>query len=415
MIKAVIYILLGVSITGGTAVALGKLLLARLRLRLYRNERWLFSFMLGSACFSGLLFALAALHLLYKGVFLAVAALAILGAWRFGRFAEPTADPPPLPRYWKWLFWCAWIFFGAIYLCYAMAPELSPDGSTYHLGLVLTLYRAHGFIPIATDFYKNMPAGVEMLFLPAFAFGKHSAAAMVHFLFLLVLPLLIVSFGRRFRLPAAGVFAALLVFASPVAAIDGTSAYVDIGLTAVLFALFYLLQIWDQERGRSLLIAAGILSGFAFAIKYTGAAGLIYALLFVGWRRQRSGLQALKALAAVAGIAALWILPWTVKSWVTVGNPLTPFFNGLFPNPYVHPSFVETWTRNLRHYDLPSYWRLPMEVTTWGVTTNGLIGPIFLLAPFGLFALRGREGRRILFCGLLVFLPYFGNIGTRFL
>lgn len=415
MIKPVLYILFGVLLTGATSVALGRMLVARLRLRLYPDEQWLFSFLLGSACFSGLLFALAALHLLYKGVFLGVAALALLAAWRFGAWAPAPEARPPWPRFWKWLFWGAWSFFGVVYLCYAMAPEWSPDGSTYHLGLVQTLYRAHGFIPITTDFYKNMPAGIEMLFLPAFAFGRHSAGAMVHFQFLLVLPVLIAAFGRRFRFPEAGVIAALLVFASPVAGIDGTSAYVDIGLTAVLFALFYLLQIWDEDRGGNFLVAAGILAGFAFAIKYTGGVGLIYALLFVGWRRRRTGLPVVKPLATLTAFALLSILPWTLKSWIVVGNPLTPFLNGLFPNPYVHVSFVETWAGNLRHYELPNFWRLPLEVTTLGVATRGLVGPVFLLAPFGLFALRSRMGRRILFCALIVLLPYPSNIGTRFL
>lgn len=415
MIKPVLYILFGVLLTGATSVALGKLLLSRLRLRLYREEQWLFGFVLGSACLSVLLFALAALHLLYKGVFLAVGLLAILAAWRFAPLTPVADDRPPWRPFWKWLFRCAWAVFAVVYLFYAMAPEWSPDGASYHLGLVLKLYRARGFIPIPTDFYKNMPAGVEMLFLPTFAFGKHSAAAMVHFLFLLVLPLLIVNFGRRFRLTEAGVFAALLVFASPMAGIDGTSAYVDIALATVLFALFYVLEIWERERARGLLAAAGLLAGFAFSIKYTGGIGLVYALLYIGWRRRRSGLPLLRPLALLISVALICILPWTVKSWIMTGNPVIPFLSGLFPNPYVHPSFVEEWSRNMRHYGLANYWRLPFEVTTLGHTTAGFIGPVFLLAPFGLFALRTREGRRVLLCALFFLLPYFGNIGTRFL
>jgi hypothetical protein len=415
VIKPVLYILFGVLLTGATSFALGRLLLSRLRLRLFREEQWLFSFVLGSACLSVLLFALAAAHLLYKGVFLAVALLAILAAWRFAPLTRTSDDRPPWPPFWKWLFRCAWALFATVYLFYAMAPEWSPDGASYHLGLVLKLYRSHGFLPIPADFYKNMPAGVEMLFLPAFAFGKHSAAAMVHFLFLLVLPLLVVNFGRRFHLTEAGVFAALLVFASPMAGIDGTSAYVDIALATVLFALFYVLEIWERERARGLLAAAGLLAGFAFSIKYTGGIGLVYALLYAGWRRRRSGLPVVRPLALLISVALIFILPWTVKSWIMTGNPVIPFLSRLFPNPYVHLSFVEEWSRNMRHYGLPNYWRLPFEVTTLGGMTRGFIGPVFLLAPFGLFALRSREGRRVLLCALVFLLPYFGNIGTRFL
>src|SRR5262249_1483792 len=60
-------------------------------------------------------------------------------------------------------------------------------------------------------------------------------------------------------------------------------------------------------------------------------------------------------------------------------------------------------------------WTLPLEDTIRGEITQGLVGPIFLLLPLALFALRYREGRRLLLAGVLVFSTYFANIGTRFL
>ena len=78
-----------------------------------------------------------------------------------------------------------------------MAPEISPDGSTYHLGLVGRYIRERGFHRITTSMYANLSQGVEMLFVPPFAFGRHSAAAMVHFAFLLALPLAIALYARR--------------------------------------------------------------------------------------------------------------------------------------------------------------------------------------------------------------------------
>ena len=47
MIKPVASILFGALFTTVTAAALGRLLLARLRIRLYRSEQWLFSLLLG--------------------------------------------------------------------------------------------------------------------------------------------------------------------------------------------------------------------------------------------------------------------------------------------------------------------------------------------------------------------------------
>ena len=138
--------------------------------------------------------------------------------------------------------------FGIVYLVNALAPEMSPDGSTYHLPLVARYLSAHAFEPITSNLYASLSQGIELLFLPAFSLGGPSATAMVHFLFLLDLTLMMICYGRRFGFPVPAAVAAFLVFASPIVGWDGTSAYNDVAAAAILFALFYLLQIWDQER-----------------------------------------------------------------------------------------------------------------------------------------------------------------------
>ena len=79
-----------------------------------------------------------------------------------------------------------------------LAPEISPDGSGYHLGNVVRMWRNHGFDWGYPSMYAYLSQGTEMLFLFAFSFGRHSAAALVHFAWLCTLPLLMVCWGRRF-------------------------------------------------------------------------------------------------------------------------------------------------------------------------------------------------------------------------
>jgi hypothetical protein len=50
-----------------------------------------------------------------------------------------------------------------------------------------------------------------------------------------------------------------------------------------------------------------------------------------------------------------------------------------------------------------------------GGVLSGLIGPVFLLAPLGLLALRSPSGRRLLLPAVLFGIPYLANVGTRFL
>jgi hypothetical protein len=377
--------------------------------RLYRTEEHLLGFVTGAGLLSLLVFAACTLGVARKGLFiwLGIAILAL--AWRRGVY-KPLGEPlPPLPRLWVGILLAAFAVFGILYVTNAMAPEYSPDGASYHLGLVARYLRQHRFSLVATNMYANLSQGVEMLFLFAFAFGRHSAAALVHCSFLFALPLLMLSYARRFGIASAGACGALLVFASPVVGIDGVSAYNDVAVAAIIFAVYYLLRIWEVERDSRLFVPIGLVAGFAYAAKYTAVVILLYALGFVFWKSRSR-----RALLVISGCALLMMLPWMVKNWLWVGNPFAPFANALFPNPYLTPGFERDYIESLRHYNLGSYWNLPAEVTVRGGLA-GVLGPVFLLTPLGLLALRSREGRALLGAAAVVSLPYLGNIGTRFL
>ncbi|HET8547108.1 MAG TPA: hypothetical protein VFL57_03850, partial [Bryobacteraceae bacterium] len=205
------YILLGLLLTALTSVSSGLLLLRGLRVRLHRLEHYVVAYLCGAAVLSLLVFAMAAAHLVYKGVFVAVGVLVVAvclytRAWR-------QAGPPAaaLPRAWQILFVAVYAIFGCIYFIYAMAPEHSADGMSYHLGVVARYYRERGFVPWTENMYANLPLGLELLFLFAYAFGRHSAGALVHWTFLMVLPLAVLCHARRTGFTRPGVFAAVLV------------------------------------------------------------------------------------------------------------------------------------------------------------------------------------------------------------
>ena len=64
-----------------------------------------------------------------------------------------------------------------------------------------------------------------------------------------------VCWGRRFGFAGASIFAAILIFASPVIGKDGISAYNDLAVATLIYAVFYLLQVWDESNQANLLIA----------------------------------------------------------------------------------------------------------------------------------------------------------------
>ena len=413
--KQLAYISFGWLLTVLVSWCMGKLLFRRLRVRLYRQEEDVMAFMLGSACLSMLVFLICGMHLAYRPVFITVA-LAAVAAGIQQRIWQAGGEPlPRLSRSWRLLFFIVWVSFGVVYLVNAFAPEASPDGSSYHLGLVAQYARVRGFPAITDNFYASLPQGMEMLFLFAFVWGRHSAAALVHCTYLLLLPFLILNYGRRLRMPAVGAAGGLLIFAAPVAGITGTSAYNDVAVAAVAFAVFALLEVWFEQRQAALLVPIGILAGFDFAIKYTGFMASIYAAGLIAYASWRSRKAVLRPTLLVAVSAAAVIIPTLVKNWIVVRNPVSPFFNRVFPNPYVHVNFEEEMSSRMRSYEVHSLQELVYDVTTRGDKTQGVLGPVFLLAPLSLLALRCAPGRRLLVGALAFLLPYPSNLGTRFL
>jgi hypothetical protein len=173
-------------------------------------------------------------------------------------------------------------FYGALYLINALAPELEPDARMYHLGLTSEYVRLGGF-PSRVGFYEMLPQGFEMLFVPAFAFGRHSAARLVHCAFLLATVPLMLRIGRRLgcrRERRAGRGGAVLLRAG--CGITGTSAYTDAGGVFFTLATFYALLVWRDTRDARYLAVAGITAGFCYAIKFPGGLVAILAAVVRG-------------------------------------------------------------------------------------------------------------------------------------
>ena len=329
-----------------------------------------------------------------------------VGAPHFEDFAKAPAD-----RVVFWLAAAALTCYGSLYLINALAPELQPDAAGYHLGLVSEYVRL-GRFPSRVGFYEMMPQGLEMLFVPAFAFGRHSAAKLVHFAFLLATVPLTLGIGRRLQLPEGTTLAAAVIyFCTPVVGVSGTSAYNDAALVFFVLATFYLLLVWRDSHDGRYLLPAGITAGFCYAIKMPGILVLPLALAFViaETRAMRRGTVVPLMAAALAVMA-----PWMLRDAIMSGNPVAPLFNWIFPNPYFHASIEKELASGLGSFGGMALWRIPYELAMGG-RLQGIIGPVFLAAPLGLLALRRRAGRLCWLAAALLAAPWFWNAGARFL
>jgi hypothetical protein len=415
--SAVLAAVAGAMFTAFSCQALGLCIVRKLTMPLSRLEEYLFAFFAGSAVFSLLMFAVLVAHAGYTPVIVMVG-VACIALWLF-RFRTGQcyiAAPGRLPKLWFAFALILCFRFTLLYVSRAIGPEYSSDGTTYHLAVVAEYLRKAHFPLITTNFYASLPEGLEMLFLAAFSIGRHSAAALVHLLFLFALSVALVLFGLRFQVAKAAIGAMVLFYLSPIVGFDASVAYNDVALAAACFAMFYALQIWVAQKDNDrLLILAGLFAGFAGAIKYTGFFAPVFSVGFVLWAGRASLAELKIRLAFVVIPASLLIAPWLIKNTIEVHNPVSPFANRLFRNPYTHISFEEEYRANMTHHNGVTRAEIPLEVTFSGARLQGIIGPVFLLSPLALFALSTPIGRQLLLVFVFFFLPYFSNIGTRFL
>ncbi|MEZ5362640.1 MAG: glycosyltransferase family 39 protein [Bryobacterales bacterium] len=421
--------LFAAALTLTTAALLGRALMGPLggvRAALTRSEYCLFSFGIGAAALSFAVLALAVAHLAYDAAFWALAILSAAAWFRWGRNRGGEATSPPLEGGWVWrsAWYVAFCVYGWLYLINALAPEIGSDSLGYHLGLVFRYYRDHQLTPITTSIYAFLSQGAEMLYLFAFAFARHDGPKLVHLAFLFGSALGIILLARRAGHHRAGYLAALLYFCSPVVGNDAITAYNDCMLAFYQLLLFYGLLVWNERRDPQWALVLGVLAGFGFGIKFTAvfaAAGAFLAFAYGQWKANRAAF--LKPVALFILAAAPLALPWPARNWIVAGNPVAPFYNDIFPNPYVTIDWERNYRKYLLHYKIPEeshgwrdYLERPLEATWYGRRLGGFTGPVFLAAPLALLAI-GRPLAGPLWGAVgLTILPWLiSNGGTRFL
>jgi hypothetical protein len=372
-----------------TAFALGLIVLRR------RTAPFEIALALGAVIESLLVFLLLLANAAHWGVFLALAGVAIAAAWRQGwRRADPLKSIPTA----GFIIFAA---YGVWYLVNALAPETTPDGITYHLGLAREYVRLGGF-PDHVTFYDLIPQGMEMLYTVAYAVGRHPAAKLVEFAFFLAGVPVIFRLGQRLGMNGVNsLMAAAFYFCAPVIGLTGASSYNDAAGVFFLLAALYLLL--DHRY-----FQAGICAGFCYAIKMPG---ILIAACAVVWllTRRRARPAAILALGAALGIA-----PWMLRAFLATGNPFAPLASRVFPSPYFHIATEIDLAAGLRSMKGVTWAQAPWELAL-GDHLAGTYGPLLLALPLGLLALKRREGRLLWLGAAILAAPWITNSGARFL
>ncbi len=220
-----------------------------------------------------------------------------------------------------------------IALVFSLMPPTGWDGIQYHLVFPKLALQQGRFSPPPDNLSLSNPSLVELLFLAAMGLKSDSAAQVIHWSYLVLTLGAVLVFAGRYFTWRMGWLAAAILIAVPSVLLISTWAYNDAALMLyTLTALFWTLRAIETKRARDFILA-GILAGCALGEKYTAgfvALALGAIVLFQnGWRVPT--LHALRN-ALLLGLVALALgLPWYVRNYFFVGNPMYPFvFGGLY-------------------------------------------------------------------------------------
>jgi len=334
------------------AVAVGTGLLV-LRLLSIKNCTFLEQFVLGLACGLGVLSfgsaALGGVGLLTRSWMLlwllVAAACAAASYWAAakGRKAEATPAPlPPWPRKSKilWTLYALVAAFGVVYFLSCLAPPI--DGDTLHsyLHVPRQFVDAARIINLPYEVHANVPLNIQMLSAMALLVsGDELAQLVAGFTMLAGCCLILLVLGRRYLNVHAGLLASLL-FASMICVSSlAPTAKVNLGWAFFeLASLYCLARWWSGEQLRSWLLLAGLLAGLALGTLYAAAFTILAVCFFLSWLSFRKGPRGLISdLLCYCVPAFALALPWLLRNYLDVGNPVYPVGNAFLGLPSAMP------------------------------------------------------------------------------
>ncbi|MCX5795925.1 MAG: glycosyltransferase family 39 protein [Elusimicrobia bacterium] len=313
------------------SMGLGRILLKPLALPYAdQAERSILEAGLGLGLLSHTLFMFGLLHLWKPAPLAVLFVLMTMTAWTAAR---PLWNKLSIPTRLTWpqALFAAPIFLAALYgLISANAPPTEWDSLAVHLELPKLYAQLGHLLPLRWLSHGFDPMAVEMFYVPALVFKSAELPALVALLFEGLMAAALWALGSRISSRPAALAAVALFLCQPaVVSVSGTPG-TDFGVG--LFAMLAFWTAWravETRQGRWLILS-GALSGLAAVSKTTGvflAAALAAMLAFVALRQERA---LRKWTLAWAAAAALFALPWFLRTFIYMHNPIWPYLPQLF-------------------------------------------------------------------------------------
>jgi 4-amino-4-deoxy-L-arabinose transferase-like glycosyltransferase len=279
-------------------------------------------------------------------------------------FHRPTIASERLDGWAKLMLACV-IAAALLNLLSAMTPPFEYDALEYHLGAPAEYIKAGRIIALPHNFYSNMPQLTEMLYLLALKMSSGVAAKLLHWAFGVLSAVAVYAVTARLWKKQIGLTAAALFYCIPLMQDLSETARIDLATTFFAVLAFGCLLVWQQERrpavercaGSGLrraeaassaqagdprttltafhrsatttgfwFCAAALAAGTAVATKWTAVAVVVLpALIFLVVATKSFRLPSVFCL-----LSSVFVVPWLLKNWLFMGNPVYPLFYGVF-------------------------------------------------------------------------------------
>ena len=299
----------------------------------------------GFVALSWLGFSVCATHLLNHWlVFMVLSLTFFLGVAQILKQEYKSPELKYGPFTWVMII-CLGLFLFACLLG-ALTPAQKWDEQVYHL-LLPKLYFIHsGFYNMDANVYSAFPQDQEMVYTLAMSLSDSIGAKLFHFACAVLVLAALVLLGKEiFKDARAGVWAAVFFAFCPTFYFEAKSAYIEMSVCFFVLLSVYGAFRFKEQQSLKWLVASALLAGAGLATKYTVYAGLSANLLLIFlWSKKKRLSKTFLYLC----LAVSMLIPWFVKNLILTGNPVFPFFPGLFHGSDWDRLFVSRWYYSLR-------------------------------------------------------------------
>ena len=402
--------------------------IGRLFLKLFRvhdcerSEEIILSIGLGIGLIAFFIYLLGLFSIFFAKLFLLAILVALPCSYKeiyslFKYFKSKLLDLGRMDR--KELVLIAALFFlMAFNVLSALAPISSMDALTAHFAFP-KIYMQKGYItPLPDYWYSYFPTIMQMINLLALFTSFDIVGALSH-LFFGVLTAWLLYLILRQRLDRKwGLIGAIAFYSSGIITWESVSSYIDLSISFYIFAFFFCWAKHLKHNSKRYLLLSSVFLGFAIFSKIIALSFYAIFVLWLFWLlllEKKWKHMGWLFLSFVVALVPIFInLPWLIKNYVQVRNPLFPYFGFIF-------SVDKTiFFQDSNAYSLLGTYGIGKNLTSLLITPlwifikgdiydyGNLLGPVVMsFMPLCLLALKDPLRRRAFFLLLLYYLSWF--------